>query len=117
MIELILKVKDEHKLEKPIVRIGFSNNPNNDVVFSIHHVNSTYKHTVQDATNRPGQVYKNLIRNQINGVCEFKIEADFGNNEYARLNVWNFQVYKHKKMYSEKIDKVEGVKYILIFKK
>lgn len=118
LIYLILDVEDKHKLDKPKVTIGFSNSTNNNIIyFSIHHKNSTYKHTIQDAIERPGQVYKNLITNQINGLCEFQIEADFGNNEFAKLNIWNYKVWKDKKMSFETTEEVKGVKYILIFKK
>ena len=116
LIKLILDVVKKNNLDKPKVSLWFQDFDNN-VVFSIEHINTTYKHTLQDAIKRPGQIYRNLIQNQLNGLCEFNIEADFGENDFANLSIWNYNVWKSKKIDSKKINKIDGVKYILTFKK
>lgn len=117
LIRLVLEVKEKNGLDKPKIKLKFYTEDKSTIVFSIHHLNSIYKHTVEDAVDRPGQTYKNLITNQLNGLCEFYINADFGNDKFAKLTIWNFQVWKEKKLNYSKSEKVEGVEYILKFKK
>lgn len=91
------------------------------VYFTIHDLNHHYKKTFKDATKRIGESQHNLIKNQINGLCNLYVEADFGNNDFARIGLWT----KHGDIVGngvypdvtvEKLDRAVGVKYILEFK-
>lgn len=82
-----------------------------DKFFVIHHVNSVYGKSMTNATERIGESQTLLIQSKINGMCDLYIEADFGNGEYARVNLWDESPY----LQAEEIDKMEGVKYILKF--
>ena len=91
---------------------------NQDVVLAIHDKNSVYGKSLKNATERIGEQQKNLIKNQINGLCDLFIEADFDGGEYARIALWNC----NSKPLGEvpnidvvKLGKVTGVKYILKF--
>ncbi|GIQ57113.1 hypothetical protein Flavo103_02490 [Flavobacterium collinsii] len=84
---------------------------NNDrIIFSIHHLNSTFGKTPSSIMVRQGEEISKLIKNQINGVCDLFIKADFGNNEYAEINIWDSN---DKKI--TLIDNFEGVQFDLIF--
>jgi hypothetical protein len=109
IISIIIDVSDIHRLDRPIVELSL-NEVNNKVLFSIHHKNTTYKKTIKNTLERIGQKHSELIKNQINGLCNLYIQADFDNNEFARINLWD-----GKERNAEIIDKVIGVNYQLIF--
>ena len=88
------------------------------IYLCIHDVNSIYGKNLDAATKRIGEQHKKLIKNQINGLCDLFIEADFDNQEYARIALWN----ENRETQSEElnievtnIDHCQGVKYILRF--
>lgn len=80
------------------------------VYLCIHHINTKYGKTLSDSLNRIGEGQAALIKNQINGLCDLYIEADFGESEYARINLWD-----GSDLTSEQIPEMQGVKYILKF--
>ena len=82
---------------------------NGKTLFTIHHKNSIYGKPPSSAS-RMGRDQGNLVKNNINGICNLYIEADFGNDQYYRIDLWSPEGGK-----KQKIDKVEGVKYILEF--
>lgn len=110
IITIILKVSETYNLGKPNVEL-LLNEVDDAVLFSIHHKNSTYKKTIKNTMERTGQKHTELIKNQINGVCNLYIQADFENGEFARINLWNGEERK-----TEMKDKFTGVEYQLIFK-
>lgn len=78
-------------------------------VFSIWQRNAIFNKPVDQLIARYGHTFSNLIIHQLNGLCNWTLEADFGLEEYAKLSLWpRTGTY-------EKIDKMEGVKYSLIF--
>ena len=88
------------------------------IYLCIHDINSVYGKNLDAATKRIGEQQKKLIKNQINGLCDLFIEADFDNQEYARIALWN----ENRERQSEElnievtnIDHCQGVKYILRF--
>lgn len=86
IIELII---DQHKLkEKPKVKLKFYEE-NHNVLFSIHHLNGVYNKTIENTVERLGQSYTSLIKNQINGLCNLRLKADFGNGKFAEINLWD----------------------------
>ena len=111
IIRLIIEVQKRNNQEKPKVRLSFKE-LNNEIVFSIHHINSVYKKTVSNTLDKIGQAYFNLISKQINGLCDLKLKADFGNKQFAVINLWDGKPRK-----KTLIEKFPGVEHILIFKK
>ncbi|MEY4572729.1 MAG: hypothetical protein RLZ10_1977, partial [Bacteroidota bacterium] len=86
ILELIM---EQHKFnEKPTVRLKYFEE-NDKVIFSIHHLNSIYNKTIENTIERMGQTYTSLINNQINGLCNLRMKADFGNEKYAEINLWD----------------------------
>lgn len=91
--------------------------------FIIHHIDQTYLKTSESTLSRRGSTYTSL-KNKINGMCELWLEADFPNEPSYRINIWTGKewndkekIYVSKPMQKEKIEKVNGVKHILKFKR
>ena len=61
---------------------------------------------------RPGQKHSNLIERQINGLCDLYVKADFGNSEYAEINLWNGEG-----KVAAKLESFVGVEHKLVFTK
>ena len=109
IIEMILEFVKNNKKEKPKVNLSLYES-NTDIIFSIHHKNSIYGKTIGNCISRIGEKESNLIYNQINGVCKMKLRADFGENNFAEVNLWNGQP-----RHSVEIDEFKGVEFQLIF--
>lgn len=89
-----------------------------NVYFCIHDKNSIYGKNLDAATKRIGESHSKLIKNQINGLCNLYIEADFDNNDYARIALWNENsrpLGETPNIDVELLDNCQGVKYILKF--
>jgi hypothetical protein len=82
------------------------------VLFSIHHLNGVYNKTIENTIDRLGQSYTSLIKNQINGLCNLRLKADFDNDKYAELNLWD-----GNNRISTEIHTFQGVEHILEFPK
>ncbi|RZJ87458.1 MAG: hypothetical protein EOO20_16025 [Chryseobacterium sp.] len=95
--EIELSLIEEHSLEMT------------KVIFSIWHKNSVFKKSKGFTIERYGQTFTGLINNQLNGLCNWNLEADFGGDDYAKLSIW-----PHVKT-SETIEKFQGVRHNLIF--
>ncbi len=109
IIELII---DQHKvIGKPKIGLKYFDE-NHKIYFSIHHLNGVYNKTIENTVERLGQTYTSLIKNQINGLCNLRIKADFGNGKYAEVNLWD-----GVKRTSTKISSFEGVEHLLEFPK
>jgi hypothetical protein len=108
-IELII---EQHKVnEKPKVKLKYYDE-NHKVFFSIHHLNGVYNKTIENTVERLGQTYTSLIKNQINGLCNLHIKADFGSQKYSEINIWDgFD------RVATKIPHFEGVEHLLVFPK
>ena len=121
-IELFTDVDKLIQAIKQIVRICKecdSNSPNieissyieeDNICIAIHHKNSKYGKPMKETVRRIGEKHSLLIKNQLNGLADLYIEADFDNNEFARINLWDGK--PRKEVF---ITEVEGVKYILKF--
>ncbi len=110
LLQLIIEQHQGDK--KPIVKLRFYEEKQR-VYLSVHHLNGQYNKTVQNCIDRPhGRDYKNLIKFQINGLCNLYLNAEFGNKEYATINLWD-----GRKPKAQKIDKFTGVEHMLEFPK
>ena len=78
------------------------------IILSIHHKNTIFQKTNDDLDVRYGDVYTEIIKNQINGICDLELIAKFENNECTKRSLWP----KEGAMTHEDSD---GVKYNLIF--
>ena len=108
----IIRICKEYSENKEISKFKISfYKDERSVYLCIHHTNTKYGKTLRDSLNRIGEGQADLIKNQINGLCDLYIEADFGDSDYARINLWD----ESDKLTSEKIPEMKGVKYILRF--
>lgn len=108
IIDICSKCAKEIK-QIPKIEIEFYQE-NEYIILTIHHINSQYQKSSKDACERIGEEQTALITNRINGLADLYIEADFGNNEYGMINLWdgNDVVFSPR-------SEVIGVKYILKF--
>jgi len=111
IVRIILDAVKKGNMEKPQINLAFKEE-DFDVVFSIHHINSIYGKTITNTTERIGTSQTLLIKNQINGLCDLYLQANFDHNHFAEVNLWNGHPRK-----AIKLEKFQGVKYILKFKK
>lgn len=112
IIKLIKTVVDENKItERPQIKVSFYEE-HNATIISIHHLNTYYRTNLSTIINtRPfGNSLRSIIEDQINGLCNFYIRADFGNNEFANVNMWDNEERK-----SSTLVDFKGVEYILKF--
>lgn len=110
IIKLVIK---NHGQSKPVVKLKFYQDQDS-VFVSIHHINSVYGKSLENTLERCiGQKYNGLIKNQLNGMCNFYVQADFGHSQYAKINIWD---NKERQIYRLS-DKFEGVEHILEFQK
>lgn len=117
IIELIIEVSK--KQEKPLVELKLREFENS-IELSIYHKNSKYQKTLQNTIERPGDTYTKLIENQINGLCNFYVKADFGDGNCAKVNIWDKEFAKdgpRKRRVVDECKNFEGVEHILEFKK
>lgn len=109
IIRMILDVVGRFNLPKPRVVFKFKED-NGGIFFSIHHINTSFRKTIADVISRPGEKETLLINNLVNGLCELHIRADFGNNSFAKINLWDGNGRK-----AIEIEQFNGVEYILKF--
>jgi len=118
IIELVLE-KPNDKRVKPVVRLSLKENEDS-VEFSIFHVGSVYGKTIDNTTVRLGNKYRGLIKNQINGLCKFYVQADFESGESYRVGIWDQPDLwiKIKPITAITLDKqVGGVEHIFVIVK
>jgi len=110
---MILDVVAKNNFEKPYVKLTLEE-LNDGMELSIHHKNSVFKKTIPNTLDRGalGQTMSNLIKQQINGLCDLYLKADFGNSQFAEINIWNGEPIR-----SIPLNFFEGVEYKLKFKK
>lgn len=114
LIEFIKNINEEFKInERPKILISFFEQEK-DIFFSIHHVNTVHKKSLMSTLNHPfGLSLPPIIENQINGLCNLVLKADFGNNEFAKINLWDGKPIN----IVEKFVHFNGVEYILKFER
>lgn len=106
-------IKKHEGDEKPKIKLSFYEDSAEYCVYlSIHHTNGVYKKTIQNTLERDGERFQHLIKNQINGLCNLILRADFGGNEYAKINLWNGKKRSHTLLPS-----FQGVEFLLEFPK
>lgn len=116
LINLIIEVNDKNNsIDK--ARIKLSLEEKQDVIqFSILHVDSVYGKTLINTCQRLGNTYSSIIENQINGLANFYVEADFDNDGPYRIGIWDRPGLWRSNNFPEPVrlnEKVGGVKHVL----
>jgi hypothetical protein len=120
LIELIL----EKAIEIPKVKLTLKEDES-AVYFTIHHLNNQFaKSTIGIEERLHGQTYKNLIINQVNGLCDLFVQADLGQNNFVSCNIWD-ENYNKKALNNNQNPiniitsetPIQGVAHIMRFKK
>ena len=89
IIELIIEQHTNmNKNTKPKVQLTLFEK-NESIEFSILHKDCVYGKSIKNATERLGGSYKNLIKKQINGLCDFYVRADFENDDPYCFGIWD----------------------------
>lgn len=114
----ILKIcKEANKDNEINIELSFYES-DDKVFFTIFDKGHSYGKPLKAATERIGESQANLIKNQINGLCNLYIEADFDEKTSARIDLWTEKsstLGGDTKISSCRVNKVNGVKYILEF--
>ena len=113
IIDLILELTKTYGLEKPKVKLRAKVSLE-EFLFSIHHINSIYKKSITSTLERTGQHYRNLIENQVNGLCNLTLRAEFESDEKSQINLWNG---KQREAVSIADENFKGVEHIFQFPK
>jgi hypothetical protein len=115
IIELILDIEANKNIDDKIkVQLKLSEN-DDSVDLSITHLGSIYGKSIYNIQERPiGDSYWSLIKNQINGVCDLIVEADFEDGDSYRVGIWD-KLSSSEKITFTSIKPVGGVKHILKF--
>lgn len=112
IVEICIENRNDKK--EPIqVELSFFDDAESKSTFlCIHHLNTVYKKTSKNSTERIGTSHSNLISKQINGLCDLFIEAKFGDGACGKLNIWDENaVFKFQPLEED----IQGVNYILRF--
>ena len=115
IIQLIINLNKE---ERPIVYLTLGENENT-IKLSIKCTNREFGKSLESAKIRLiGTKYASII-NKLNGICNFYLQADFGQKTFSKLTIWdkNFNIQKERKEYSCDEDFEGGVEHILEFKR
>ncbi|WP_026777253.1 hypothetical protein [Polaribacter sp. Hel_I_88] len=118
----IIELALEKATGKPKIKLTFQEDEK-VVEFKIHHLNNRFsKSNIGIKERLHGQVYKNIIINQINGLCDLFVHADLDQNNFFRFNVWD-ENYNKKELSKNPLSivtsntPIHGVIHILRFKK
>jgi len=120
LIELIL----EKAIERPKVKLTLKEDES-AVYFTMHHLNNQFAKSAIGIEERlHGQTYKNIIINQINGLCDLFVQADLGQNKFVSFNIWD-ENYNKKALDNNQNPiniitletPIQGVAHIMRFKK
>lgn len=114
----ILKIYKDANNDKTLnIELSFYES-NESVYFTIWDTSHCYGKTLKSACERIGESQSKLIKNQINGLCNLYVEADFSNQEYAKIGLWtkdSAPLGNEPNISVELMPKIKGVKYILEF--
>jgi hypothetical protein len=112
--KFISLIIDNHfESDIPSIELSFFRDKKNSkrVYFIIHHVNTFYKKSADESKNFGDRLHE-IIEMQLNGVCNIYLSANFLEQEYARINLWNGA---NRRKRTKGITPTKGVKYILEF--
>lgn len=116
--EIIHLSIDFAKNEKPLINLKLFEK-DNSIYFSIHDLNAVYGKSLISAKNRLiGQKYEAIIK-KLNGVCNFYLQANFGQEVFSKLTIWDSESNVEVGRMEQKVDTnfKSGVEHILEFKR
>lgn len=107
----IIRLAIEQSSDQDIAQIDLKLKRTNDSIFlSICHSNSKFTNrSAEDLVNRIGEAHTWII-NHLNGICNLELNADFGNDQYFSVNLWN-----NRKVVATPLNFFTGVEHKLIF--
>lgn len=117
ILQLIILKAIEKKV-RPIVQIKLYEK-GNSIFFSIHDLNGIYGKSIKSATNRLiGDQYEKIV-SKLNGICNLYLQANFGQNNFYKLTIWDSKWNIQKNRNEQKVEKyfTGGVEHILEFKR
>lgn len=109
IIKICSNYANNSGLGNPQIKLSFYEDTDKKC-FCIHHINTVYGKTKNDAVSRIGESQMRLIKSHINGLCDLYIQASFKDDSSYEINLWNGE----DRLYN-KIDDIQGVKYIMKF--
>lgn len=111
--KIIALIIEQDKYSKPKVRLSLVEKEKT-IELSILHCDSKYGKTINNTKDRLGNIYRNLIKYQINGLCNFYVQADFESGESYKIGIWDKpDLWKKNKPIPKKLSEpVGGVKHI-----
>jgi hypothetical protein len=116
--EIIQLSIDFAKNEKPLINLKLFEK-DNSIYFSIHDLNAVYGKSLISAKNRLiGQKYEAIIK-KLNGVCNFYLQANFGQEVFSKLTIWDSESNVEVGRMEQKVDTnfKSGVEHILELKR
>lgn len=113
LVRLNIVVTEERKFDFPKIELQFIKDEK-FIDFIIYHKNAKYYgKPKEEAVNVIGEAYTDLIKHQLNGVCDFYISAYFQDDGCYLINLWN-----NKEIEAQPIEEqFQGVKHIFRFKR
>ena len=112
IVEICIENRSDENEPVQIQLCFYDDADSKSTFFCIHHLNTVYKKTSKNSTERIGTAHSNLISKQINGLCDLFIEAKFGDGLSGKLNLWD---QDEELKFQTLQDDIIGVKYILRF--
>lgn len=99
------------------MRIEVALNRGNDgnkhlIILSILDKGAEFEKDIESLLSRYGNTFSGIIANQINGLCDLELIADFRGGVSAKVSIW-----PRNEKYQRRDAKVGGVQYNLIFYK
>jgi hypothetical protein len=79
------------------------------LVLAVCHQKSIFRKSLNSTLGRPiGKDLRPILSNQINGLCDWSIKAEFSGQEYAEVQIWPRPSEDYE---SKRLDTFEGVQY------
>ena len=111
IIKICSNYSEKQHFENTQIKLSFYEDSDKRKCLCIHHMNTKYGKTKNDAITRVGEEQTRLIEKNINGVCDLYIQAVFEDNLSYEINLWDGKRIDYKNIE----DIHDGVKYIMKF--
>lgn len=112
IIDECIEFADNMKADQPKIEVNLEESISNDsrvIILTLHHLNTVFGKSLESFKDRKGTFFTDTARNLINGLCDWRMEAEFPNSEYCLVDICT------KDMQEMKLQNATGVKHQLIF--